>query len=91
MARVFLRSNLQLGQDEIEVNGPTVTLKQVLSAVMAKDKAVPRLIDPETGKLSQLFSFSVNRKNVSLRPDGAETKLKDNDSVEIALAMYAGG
>ena len=91
MARILLKSNVSLGRDVVEVKGATVTLKQVLSEVVAKDKAVPRLIDPETGELSKLFVFSVNRKNVSSLPDGLNTKLKDRDSVEIALAMFAGG
>ena len=91
MAKIYLRSNLPLGCDEIEIKGAHATLRQVLSELMLKDTAAPRLIDPETGELSKLFIISVNRKNYGSLPDGLNTVLKDKDSVEIALAMFAGG
>lgn len=86
-----MKSNVSLGREEIELKGVNVTLRQVLSELMLRDNAAPRLIDPETGDLSKLFIISVNRKNYNSLPDGLNTVLKDKDSVEIALAMFAGG
>lgn len=89
--KVRLTSNIPLGMEAIEFGGQDVTLRDLLERLAGEEKALPRLIDPKTGRVSQAFAVSVNRKQCEALPGGLDTRLKENDSVEIALAMFAGG
>ena len=89
--KVRLTSNIPLGVEEMEFGGRDVSLRDVIERLAGEGKGLPRLIDPETGKISRAFAVSVNRKQCETLPGGLDTRLKENDSVEIALAMFAGG
>jgi hypothetical protein len=89
--KVRLSSNIPLGREDIELAGQDVTLRNLLERLAEGGTGLPRLIDPRTGRVSHAFAVSVNRKQYEALPGGLDTRLKDNDSVEIALAMFAGG
>ncbi|MBM2832757.1 MAG: ThiS family [Dehalococcoidia bacterium] len=88
--KVRLSSNIPLGRDEVEMSGPEATLRDLVEK-LAEPGIGLRLVDAQTGKVGQMFALSVNRRQYDSLPGGLDTKLKDNDSVEIALAMFAGG
>lgn len=88
--KVRLVSNIPLGREEIELGGPEATLRDLVEK-LAETGIGLRLVDAQTGKVGQMFALSVNRRQYDSLPDGLYTRLKDNDSVEIALAMFAGG
>jgi sulfur carrier protein ThiS len=89
--KVRLSSNIPLGGEEMELGEPEVTLRSLLERLSEKGAGRPSFIDPQTGEVSRMFAISVNKRQYDSLPSRLDTKLKDNDSVEIALAMFAGG
>jgi sulfur carrier protein ThiS len=89
--KVRLSSNIPLGGEEMELDEPETTLRGLLERLSKKREGLPSFIDPQTGEVSRMFAISVNKRQYDSLPSRLDTKLKDNDSVEIALAMFAGG
>ncbi len=89
--KVRLSSNIPLGWEEMELDGPEVTLRSLLERLSEKGEGGLSFVDPRLGEVSRMFAISVNRRQYDSLPDRLDTRLKDNDSVEIALAMLAGG
>jgi sulfur carrier protein ThiS len=89
--RITLKSNFDLGLEEIELPGDGATLRNLLEELGRHHRDMD-FIDPRSPTdVEEYFSVSINGKEYRFLPQRLDSPLKDGDEVEVAVVMFGGG
>ncbi|MFC1905341.1 MoaD/ThiS family protein [Chloroflexota bacterium] len=89
--KIVLAGSLDLGSEVLELEDPKTTLRDLLTTVNENRERKLPFIDPQTGKLDELFKISINGKDCQYLPQGLNTTMNDGDMVEIYILAIGGG
>jgi molybdopterin converting factor small subunit len=78
-------------QTWIDVETPSTTLGALLSELSEEEKAPVEFFDRDNNKVYPDCDITVNGQPYSVFPDGLNTRLNNNDKVEINLIILTGG
>jgi molybdopterin synthase sulfur carrier subunit len=77
------------GAGTLRLDAPCATVRDVLSAVMARSPGVVDRVLTETGELREHVNVFVGEENVRFL-DGLATRVGDGDAIEIVAAVSGG-
>ncbi len=89
--KVTLKSNFDLGLAEMEFQGDSATLRNLLEE-LGRLHTDMEFIDPRSPtEVEEFFTVSINGKEYRFLPQRLEAPIRDGDVVEVAVVMFGGG
>lgn len=88
--KVRLKSNFDLGAEVLEVEGHSVTLRELLERLSRIGQGFD-FINPRTGEVDDFVVVSVNGREHDFIPGRLEALLAEGDEVGIAVQSFGGG